>query len=153
MEVYDVSSINLSIFREQIRILERKLGLLNKNCDNKSCQSVTLSQCHTLVEIGRARNISLKDLSSLLLLDMSTTSRTVESLVKKELVERTTSKSDRRSVDIYLTPTGEEVFQDIEKRMNLDFERIFSYVPDTEKQNVLKSLDLIISAFEKDSLK
>jgi len=139
-------------FREQIRILERKLGLLNKN-GGSSCSQVTLAQCHTLVEIGRVKNISLKHLALLLTLDMSTMSRTVDSLVKKNYVKRTASETDRRSVDIQLTNIGLELFNDIETKMNNNFARIFELMPQEARPNVMKSLDIIIEAFRLDSLK
>ncbi|MBU4439706.1 MAG: MarR family transcriptional regulator, partial [Firmicutes bacterium] len=75
-------------FREQIRILERKLGLLKKNNGSYCAEVLTLAQCHALVEIGRIETISLKELSVILAIDMSTTSRTVDGLVKKGYVLR-----------------------------------------------------------------
>ncbi|HEX3075373.1 MAG TPA: MarR family transcriptional regulator [Lachnospiraceae bacterium] len=137
-------------FREDIRILERKLELLRKSSDNCSCKAVTLPQCHALVEIGRAKNISLKELAAILLIDISTTSRTVDGLVKKNYVERTASAVDRRSIDIRLTDCGYRLFQDIEDEMNYQFDKIFSRIPKDEQANVLRTLDIILGAFSKE---
>ncbi len=133
-------------FREQIRILERRLGLLNKY-NSSCCQQITLAQCHALVEIGRSETIALKDLSTLLTLDISTMSRTVDSLVKAGFVKRTASVTDRRSVDIQLLEKGTELFNDIEMNMNDNFAKIFEFIPYEEQANVSKSLDIIIQAF------
>lgn len=134
-------------FREKIRILERKLGLLKKNNGSINKNTLTLPQCHSLIEIGRAEKISLKNLSKILSIDISTTSRTVESLVKKEYVIRTTSSEDRRSVDIYLSESGKLLFNEIESEMDNYFSEIFSRIPQNEKGNVLIALDTILKAF------
>lgn len=135
-------------FREQIRILERKLGMLKKNNDD-CCRAVTLPQCHALVEIGRAKSISLKELSTIISLDISTTSRTVDSLVKKEYVQRSESKTDRRSIEITLTTCGNQLFDTIESKMNQEFADIFRHIPENERTNVTKALDILIKAFHK----
>ena len=61
--------------RELIRILVRNLGVLEKADAN--CCGVSISQCHAIVEIGRAKEISLNKLAELLTLDKSTMSRTI----------------------------------------------------------------------------
>lgn len=136
-------------FREKIRIIERKLELLKKYDDSFSSQELTLVQCDTLIEIGRAKSISLKDLSIRLNLDMSTTSRNVDSLVKKNYVQRVPSEIDRRSINIFLTDNGKNLFDDMENKMDIYFAHIFSYIPEQEKENVLHSLDLILTALNK----
>ena len=139
-------------FREQIRLLERRLGLLNKNNNGSfSCCKVTLPQCHALVEIGRAKTISLKKLAKILTLDTSTTSRTVDGLVKKGYVTRIESSLDRRSIDISLTPTGQTLFCDIEHKMDNNFAQIFNCIPNEEKENVLHAMNCIIDAFSHSS--
>ncbi|MDD3141236.1 MAG: MarR family transcriptional regulator [Lachnospiraceae bacterium] len=136
-------------FRESIRILERRLGLLNKYSNTCCGDEITLAQCHALVEIGRAESSTLKELAVVLGLDTSTTSRTVEGLVKKQLVKRTTSKEDRRSINISLTTKGYQSFHAIENTMDNFFATVFSFIPIEEKMNVLHSLDLIATAFKK----
>jgi len=142
-----LNEINSKDFRELIRILERKLGLLNKQ--DGCCSEVSLAQCHALVEIGRSETISLKELSNILGLDISTMSRTVESLVKKEFVFRSPSKIDRRSIDIQLTDRGLNLFNDIENKMNNEFKNIFEQIPRSDQSTVFNGLNIIIEAFTK----
>lgn len=136
-------------FREQIRLLERKLGLLSKG-NNRSfcCSKVTLSQCHALVEIGRVKTISLKDLADILSLDTSTTSRTVDTLVKKSYAQRNNDPNDRRSIQIKLTDSGQKLYQDIENKMNNDFSTCFEKIPPNERENVLHSMDIILNVLQ-----
>lgn len=142
-----MNEVNSKNFRELIRILERKLGLLNKQ--DSCCLEVTLAQYHALVEIGRAENISLKDLANLIDLDISTMSRTVDSLVKKEFVFRTPSKTDRRSVDIKLTEKGLKLFRDIESNMDNKFKNIFNQISLENQLIVFNGLNIIIEALAK----
>lgn len=135
-------------FREQIRLLERKLGLLSKASNGSFCCSkVTLSQCHALVEIGRAKRISLKALAEILSIDTSTTSRTVDALVKKSYVLREQDASDRRGIQIKLTEVGMQLYKDIERKMDNDFYECFQRIPAQEQGNVLHTMNVILEAF------
>lgn len=92
--------------REIIRILERKLGILDDL--QSSCCGVTFAQCHAIVEIGRAsecssaQSISLNDLAEILGLDKSTMSRTINNLVNNGLVERAIDP-ERQAVSCHQT--------------------------------------------------
>lgn len=130
--------------RELVRSLERKLGVLEDG--NMACCGVTLSQCHALVEIGRAGSISLVELSKLLNLDNSTMSRTVNNLVNNKLAERELDPNDRRYVTIKLTQEGQQHFVSIENNMTDYFERIFNLIPGEKQPQVLDSLQLLLTA-------
>lgn len=130
--------------REMIRILERKLGILKES--EFSCCSVTISQCHALVEIGRAQNISLNELAELLNLENSTMSRTVNNLVTNGLAKRDIDPQDRRYVTISLTDNGHKLYEDIEERMNQYFTGIYKRIPEDKKQQVLESMQILLEA-------
>ncbi|WP_139902762.1 MarR family winged helix-turn-helix transcriptional regulator [Clostridium thermarum] len=132
--------------REKIRLLERKLGVLEES--QISCCSITMSQCHALVEIGRAKSISLNELAQLLNLENSTMSRTVNNLVTSELAKRDTDPLDRRYITISLTESGHKIYESIEERMNQYFEKIFERIPVDKKQQVLESMQILLEAIE-----
>ncbi|HHV30393.1 MAG TPA: MarR family transcriptional regulator [Clostridium sp.] len=138
---------NSKQLREVIRILERKLGVLGEF--KTSCCGVTMAQCHALVEIGRAGDISLKELSEILNLDSSSMSRTVNNLVNNGLVRRDIDPLDRRYVTITLTESGNELFRSIEERMNSYFESVYLALPEDKRKQVLESLDILIGAIDK----
>lgn len=133
--------------RELIRVFERKLGVLQE--DGFSCCKITMSQCHALVEIGRAKSISLNELSELLNLGKSTMSRTVNNLVTDELAKRDIDPSDRRYVTISLTDSGYKHYKDIEERMNLYYKKIYETIPENKKQQVLESMQILLEAIDK----
>ena len=133
-----------SRLRESIRQMERKLGVLKES--EGSCCGVSMSQCHALVEIGRAKSISLIRLSELLNLDNSTMSRTVNNLVNKGLSERELDPNDRRYVTIKLTESGIKAFNEIEDDMNRYYENVFGKIPSEKREQVLESMDILLKA-------
>lgn len=133
--------------RESVRQMERKLGILDES--EVSCHGISLAQCHALVEIGRAKSISLIELSELLNLDSSTMSRTVNNLVNNGMAGRELDSNDRRYVTIKLTENGLKKFMRIEDNMNLYFTNIFESIPCEKQEQVLESLQILVAAIAK----
>lgn len=133
--------------REMIRILERRVGVLQDN--EFSCCGITMAQCHALVEIGRAKSIALNELAELLNLENSTMSRTVNNLVVGELAKRDIDPQDRRYVSISLTENGQKLFEGIEEDMNQYFSKVFASIPENKKEQVLESMQLLLEALGK----
>ncbi|WPC39989.1 MarR family winged helix-turn-helix transcriptional regulator [Clostridium sp. JS66] len=133
--------------RELIRILVRNLGILEK--EDTSCCGVTISQCHAIVEIGRAKEISLNELAKILTVDKSTMSRTINNLVKNELVIRELHPEDRRYVTIKLTDEGMKAFKNVECGMQEYYKNIFRAIPEEKREQVLESLKLLTEAVNK----
>lgn len=133
--------------RELIRVLVRNLGILERS--EATCCGTTVSQCHAIVEIGRANEISLNELAEVLSLDKSTMSRTINNLVESKLVVRELHPEDRRYVTIKLTDEGMKVFENIESSMEQYYQSIFSSIPENKRDQVLESLQLIIDAAKK----
>lgn len=130
--------------RELLRILVRKLGVLEKS--EASCCGTTIAKCHAIVEIGRENQISLNELADILALDKSTMSRTINNLVEDGLTVREIHPKDRRYVTIELTEKGREVYRRIESSMELYYEGIFKSIPEDKREQVLESLKLLTDA-------
>lgn len=135
--------------RELIRVLVRNLGILEKS--DASCCGVTISQCHAIVEIGRAKEISLNELAELLTLDKSTMSRTINKLVDNNLVTRELHSKDRRYVSIKLTEKGINVFKTIEKNMHDYYENIFMSISEDKREQILDSLNVLTETIHKNN--
>lgn len=133
--------------RELIRELERKLGILQET--QNACCSVTLAQCHALVEIGRAGRISLNELSDKLDIENSSMSRTVNKLVTSNLASRDIDPNDRRYVTISLTESGLEQFHKVEKDMNAYFRKIYTAIPENKRNQVMESIQILLDAISK----
>lgn len=132
--------------RELLRLLVKNLGILEKS--DASCCGVTISQCHAIVEIGRAKEISLNELAETLVLDKSTMSRTINNLVDGNLVVRELHPEDRRYVTIKLTETGVKIFNNIEEGMEEYYKTIFTSISEDKREQVLESLKLLAEAIK-----
>lgn len=130
--------------RELIRVLVRNLGILEK--DEATCCGITISQCHAIVEVGRAEEISLNELAKTLELDKSTMSRTINNLVESGLVIRELHPEDRRYVTIKLTDKGRELYKNTEGSMENYYRDIFMSIPVNKREQLLDSLKVLTDA-------
>lgn len=140
-------SETLSRLRESVRLLTRKLGLLEKS--EASCCGVTLSQCHAIVEIGRAGSISVNDLANLLGLDKSTMSRSINNLVEQDLVTREPDPENRRCLSIGLTAKGRALFSEIESGMEQYYQDVYNALPEDKREQVLECLEILVRSLPK----
>ena len=130
--------------REQLRLLIRGLGLLQKS--EASCCGITLSQCHALVEIGRSGVLSPNDLAQALNLDKSTVSRSLDHLERGAYITRSENPQDRRLTDVALTPSGRQVFEELETRQTRFYAEVLADLPPEKVGQVLESLGLLVKA-------
>jgi DNA-binding MarR family transcriptional regulator len=145
LEVILITTLSeyLSSLREYVRLLTRKLGLLEKG--EALCCGVTLSQCHAIGEIARAGGISVGDLSTKLGLDKSTMSRTINNLVERELVTREPDSANRRYVILSLTAKGRELYSNIEFGMEQYYRDVYNFLPEDKREQILESLEILIN--------
>jgi DNA-binding MarR family transcriptional regulator len=134
-------------FRKLLRRLERQIGDALK--DGVECCGVTLMQCHSLLEIEEKAETNLKDLSASLDLDKSTVSRTIDGLVKSELVERTTDADNRKFVVLKLTGRGKEICKNINRICDDYYQRLLDNIPQGKCGQVVESLNLFLDAMIK----
>ena len=139
-----ITTDDLSRLRECVRILTRKLGRLEKS--EASCCGVSLTQCHVIVELGRAGSISVNYLANVLGLDKSTMSRTINSLVEQDLVSRETSPVDRRCLSIGLTGKGHMLYLNIENNMEQYYQAACASLPADKREQVLESLEILMKS-------
>jgi DNA-binding MarR family transcriptional regulator len=130
--------------RDLARLLVRNLGFLDKS--EASCCGTTIGQCHSIIEIGAAQEISLNELAEILNLDNSTISRTVNNLVDQQLVIREVDPQDRRYIKMKLTDRGWAVYESIEKNMNIYFGSILKDIPEEKHEQIIESLMLLVKA-------
>ncbi len=132
-------------FRENLRIFERELNIQN---NSSCCCGVTLTQCHTLMELSKKDNITLNELSEKLSLDKSTVSRTVENLVKSKLVTRIIPEENRRITNIGLTEEGRGVCRQINEGNNEYYKEVLNSLPHGELDIFLQSFKSFVNKME-----
>jgi DNA-binding MarR family transcriptional regulator len=137
----DVDSKAIERFRAKLREIERSVWIQTKS--EALCCGVTLAQCHAILEIGAAGGLKLKDLASRLGLDNSTLSRTVESLVRDGLVERTPNEKDRRASVIRLNEKGRTARDRINATWNRICRDMFRSTPREKHQSLVESVSIL----------
>ena len=134
----------IRLLREKLRILEREsMGALDQE---QACCGLTLSQCHTVMEIGTKGGMSLVDLASALGLDASTLSRTIQGLVLIGLVVREATEKDRRYVVISLSEQGRKVYEEIDGVYNAFLGAVFDRLPADRQDRILEDIGLFADA-------
>jgi DNA-binding MarR family transcriptional regulator len=141
METVDHShGTEMISFRRQLRALEREV--IRELDSQTGCCGVTLAQCHALLELAPA-TLSLTGLAEVLGLDRSTLSRTVDSLVKAGLVERTEDLSDRRSLRLALTAAGAEKVAYIDDSCNRYYDELLEGMSHEDRTHVLRGVAIL----------
>ena len=74
---------------------------------------VSVAQCYALETLVKRGPLRLQALASEMYLDKSTTSRVVDSLLRKKYVLKAPDPADQRAVHLSLTPEGRELYQTI----------------------------------------
>src|SRR6185436_20853149 len=77
------------------------------------CGGTTSTQCFILTELGRSGTITLAELGRRLGLDKGWTSRAVDSMARAGLLVKTPSDTDRRTLNISLSPSGEARYAEL----------------------------------------
>lgn len=140
------NSNQTKLLREGLRLLVRKLGVLERG--EASCCGITLSQCHTIVEIGRAGTMSANMLTEILGVDKSTVSKSIDKLVNNDFLVRDSDLEDRRSVILRLSDKGQLAFEEIEKRAITYFAEVVADIPDDKREQVIESLQYLTQALK-----
>jgi DNA-binding MarR family transcriptional regulator len=115
---------------------------LQRNCV-AYCGGPTTMQCIVLTQLGRSGPVTLAALSRRIGFDKSWTSRAVESLVQEGLVEKVRSTEDRRTVRLFLSPTGESRLAGLNQTLNALADQAFEYIPIDQHAAVRASLELL----------
>jgi DNA-binding MarR family transcriptional regulator len=98
------------------------------------CEDVSVTQCYALNAIIRLGSPTLRELAEEMYLDKSTTSRVVDSLVRKGHARRVADPADGRVVRIESTPGGRELSEKIERRLvELEKDLIADFDPEVRQ--------------------
>jgi len=83
--------------------------------------------------------ISQQDIQSRMLQKMSNVSRIMDKLLDKQLAERKECKSNRRQVEIFITPKGLNLLHDADVVVEHQFQEIFAHTTkeDANRVNIL----------------
>jgi DNA-binding MarR family transcriptional regulator len=138
------TDVSIREFRKNLRVLEREVEL--SMTSEAGCCGVTFAQCHLLLEVERSGHTSVTELASILELDKSTLSRTVDTAHRAGLIDRTVDPTSRRQQVISLTEKGRETAATINGQCDASYTRLFDFIPGDERQTVVRAVALLADA-------
>jgi len=140
---------HIRLIREAMLLLQRNLSWQWKS--EAICCGITVAQCHTLLEVGKSGEIAQVKLASILGIDSSTLSRTIDGMVQAGLVERKAKPDDRRFSNIILAEQGKEIYERINLTSDHYYAEIFSGIPPEKHREVVESITLLAEAINNSS--
>lgn len=114
------------------------------------CDSTTATQCAILTELGRSGEMTLADLGRRVGLDKGWVSRTVEGLADEGLVYKVPGETDRRTILVTLSPTGESRYDALNSTLNAQAERVIGHIPAADRDCVFHALELLEEALRQE---
>lgn len=128
----------LSASRALVAVSARSLAALPED--------VTLPQYRALVVIAARGPQRLADLAVALGVEPSTATRMCDRLVRKDLVYRRRTSTDRRGVRISLAVAGRELVEEVTRRRRAEIVAILGRVPTGTREMVLAGLSALAEA-------
>jgi DNA-binding MarR family transcriptional regulator len=136
--------ISIRDFRKSLRVLEQEVGL--SMASETGCCGVTLAQCHILLEVDQRGQSSVTELATLLELDKSTMSRTIDTMCRAGLLNRETDPANRRQQVIRLTEEGKQKSDRVNGLCDTSYARLFDFIPADKRRMVVESAALLARA-------
>jgi len=138
-----MTEIPVREFRRILRWFEKEVGIQNQS---SCCCDVSITQCHMLMELDKEDNITLNELASRLNLDKSTVSRTVDALVKKNLINRSIPEKNRRTILITLTVQGQKTCERINSGNDQYYSKVLGLIPREVQVDFLEGFQVLVQA-------
>ena len=118
-------------------------------CIKKAANSLWITQSQALcIQAIPFDGISQTNLATKLSLDLSTLSRNLDKLTKIHLIEKIISTHDKRSYNITLSSRGKKIYQQLNDKINNDFQNIYSQLNIEEIDQMVDILSKINWEFE-----
>jgi DNA-binding MarR family transcriptional regulator len=126
----------------RLAALSRKISRsYNAECSN---YGVTATQSFVLLDLLNNNGSNVKDIAARIQLDSPAVTGVIDRLIKENLVERKEDPSDRRSLQIFLTPGGRslaEKLTPVSEAYNQFIQSGFAAVDRTQFESLLQRLE------------
>ncbi|MDQ6956137.1 MAG: MarR family transcriptional regulator [Mariprofundaceae bacterium] len=93
-----------------------------------------------LFRLSQQPTMTQVDIAALMMRDKTTITRRIDSLVKKQLVERNPDPNDRRYYRISLTPSGKQALKLLAPMVSGFQQALLRDIPDAEKEITINTL-------------
>lgn len=106
---------------------------------------VTAAQIRVLQILAENDSATVTDISSSMGVSQATISAMIDRLAKKQLVERQTSRKDRRVTDIFITDAGRQTIERAPDPLQQEYVTKFESLEDWEQAMIVASLERVAS--------
>lgn len=115
-----------------------------KNID-KIVKDITIDQCLILIILNKDEKISQNELANLIFKDNASITRMIELMVKKDYLNRTIHKEDRRKFNLEITEKGKKTIELINPIVQINRETALNGLSLEEIDLLDKTLNKIIT--------
>ena len=144
-------SVKQQTIIKQLRILFRAVQAHSRSVET-TC-GLSSAQLWMLYEVSLSHGIKVSELASILSIHRSTSSNMLDKLEKKNLISRDRSKSDQRSVHIYITEQGKELLAQAPSPPQGQLSNTLSKLTSEQLTNLETSLQVFIDALNFEDVK
>ncbi len=130
------------------QILELK-DVCNIEDDLTNKTGLNSSEIKGVLVFSKLKETTNNDFAEMLSLSASRTSRIIDSLANKKLLERNTKSSDRRVTVLTLTKKGINILKVITKAKKVCEKKLLARLDDLDTNNISENLVKIINAIKK----
>lgn len=111
----------------------------------KIVKDITIDQCLVLIILDKDEKISQNELANLIFKDNASITRMIELMVKKDYLNRTIHKEDRRKFNLEITEKGKKTIQLIKPIVQVNRETALNGLSQEEINLLDKTLNKIIT--------
>jgi DNA-binding MarR family transcriptional regulator len=133
--------------REVMETVPLLMRFIRMEMRSRRAPSLSVPQFRVLAFLSRRPGVPLSHVADHLGVARSTASATVDRLVRRKLVSRTTHPAERRSVVLTLTSAGVEHLQQARQAASARMAKVLAGLPAADLLRVTQGLTLLGSAF------
>ena len=134
--------------REVMETVPVVMRFIRMEMRSRRAPSLSVPQFRVLTFLSRRPGAPLSSVAEHLGVARSTASATVDRLVRRQLVSRTTHPEERRSVVLTLTPVGAQQLQQAREAAASQMAKVLAGLPAGELLQVTQGLTLLGKAFK-----
>ena len=112
------------------------------------CHGISVSQCYALTALADRGQLTMGELAGLMQLTVSTMTRAVDQLVKKEYVERCVAPADRRVCCVQLTGEGRALVEQINGELLAVEKGVLEQIDPAARAGVVRAIELLRGAID-----
>jgi DNA-binding MarR family transcriptional regulator len=127
--------------------LVRAFGLHRPN-ETPCGAPVPVAEAHAIMDLAAAGPMNHGQLAVRLRLEKSTVSRLARQLEKRNWIERTSAKHDRRVVQIRLTAAGKRAAKRLAAARHSKFDDLLAAIPKQKRRFILEAMSDLVAALE-----